>query len=120
MRSELDKPKLTDWLQLACSRTFGSVGRCGVLLFPVFDEVIGKPQDSVGAVVEVGRRLWHVLATGRALCGYGMQLMVVADGEFGDHCGSLRFASTGAASSVSALAERTTSAMLRSGASVAL
>jgi len=61
-----------------------------VLLFPVFEEAIGKPQEDIGAVVEVGRGLWHLLAAGRALCRCGPQLMVVADGDFGDHCGSLR------------------------------
>jgi hypothetical protein len=64
-----------------------------VLLFPVVLKVGGKPQDNVRTVLEVGWRLGHLLTTGTALCRFGLQSMVVADGEFGDHSGILRSAS---------------------------
>jgi len=74
----------------------GSVGGSGVLLFPVFDEVAWKPLDNVGGIVEVGWGRRHLLATGWALCRIGAKVIVVADGEFGDHVGSLWWVALGA------------------------
>jgi hypothetical protein len=55
----------------------------------VLDEVVGKPLDDAGAVVEVRWAWWHLLTTGGALCRDGTEVMVVANREFGDHCGFL-------------------------------
>jgi len=68
-----------------------AVGRSGVLFSSVFDEVVRKPLDDVGAVVKVRRGRRHLLSTGRALRRNGTQLVVVADGEFGDHVGFCAF-----------------------------
>ena len=68
-----------------------AVGRSGVLFSSVFDEVVRKPLDDVGAVVKVRRGRRHLLSTGRALCRNGMQVVVVADGEFRDHVGFCAF-----------------------------
>ena len=56
-----------------------------MLLRPMLHELIGKPHENVSGIADLGRRRWHVLATSRALCRGGAQVVVVANSEFGNH-----------------------------------